>query len=139
MLSSDGGCELAVISRINKAWNKFRELKPVLCAKGISLKVKRRVYVTCMRSCMEYYVETWALSAETERKLERTEMRMVRFMCGVSLRDKCTNSDLRNRVGIDSIVDAVRRSRLRWFGHVERKGDEDWVKRCRNMEVEGRR
>ena len=43
------------------------------------------------------------------------------------------------RLGIDSIVDAVRRSRLRWFGHVERKGDEDWVKRCRNMEVDGRR
>ena len=30
------------------------------------------------------------------------------------------------------------RSRLRWFGHVERK-DDDWVKRCTNMEVEGRR
>ena len=54
MLSSDGGCDHAVISRMNKAWNKFRELKPVLCAKGISLKVKGRVYVTCVRSCMVY-------------------------------------------------------------------------------------
>ena len=86
MLSSDGGCEHAVISRMNKAWNKFRELKPVLCAKGISLKVKGRVYITCVRSCMIYGGETWAVSAETERKLDRTKMRMVRFMCGVSLK-----------------------------------------------------
>ena len=53
---------------------------------------------------MVYGGETWAVSGETERKLERTEMRMVRFMCGVRLRDKCTNSDLRNRLRIDSIV-----------------------------------
>ena len=27
--------------------------------------------------------------------------------------------------------------RLRWFGHVMRKEDDDWVKRCMNLEVEG--
>jgi len=26
---------------------------------------------------------------------------------------------------------------LRWFGHVERKDDSDWVKRCMTWEVEG--
>ena len=82
---------------------------------------------------MVYGGETWAVSAETDRKLDRTEMRMVRFMCGVRLRDKCTNSDVRTRLGI-----AIRKSRLQWFGHVERKADEDWVKRCTEMEVEGR-
>ena len=28
-------------------------------------------------------------------------------------------------------------SRLRWFGHVERKDDNDWVKRSMTWEVEG--
>jgi hypothetical protein len=34
-----------------------------------------------------------------------------------------------------------RRNRLRWFGHVERKEDDDWVKvkRCTRMEVVGKR
>ena len=32
----------------------------------------------------------------------------------------------------------VRRSRLRWFGHVERKPDEDWVKACQKFEVAGK-
>ena len=31
----------------------------------------------------------------------------------------------------------IEKSRLRWFGHVERKDDNDWVKRCITLEVEG--
>ena len=30
----------------------------------------------------------------------------------------------------------IKKSRLRWFGHVERK-DDDWVKRCITWEVVG--
>ena len=31
----------------------------------------------------------------------------------------------------------TKKSRLRWFGHVERKDNSDWVKRCITWEVEG--
>jgi len=31
----------------------------------------------------------------------------------------------------------IKKSKLRWFGHVERKDDNDWVKRCITWEVEG--
>jgi len=31
----------------------------------------------------------------------------------------------------------IKKSRLRWFGHVERKDDSHWVKRCITWEVEG--
>jgi len=31
----------------------------------------------------------------------------------------------------------IKKSRLRWFGHVERKDDSDWVKRCITWEDEG--
>jgi len=33
--------------------------------------------------------------------------------------------------------DVVRCRRLRWFGHVGRKEDNDWMKACRDLEVEG--
>ena len=35
--------------------------------------------------------------------------------------------------------DVIRVSRLRWFGHVMRKEDNDWVKLCMSREVEGSR
>ena len=31
----------------------------------------------------------------------------------------------------------IQKSRLRWFGHVQRKDDYDWVKRCITWEVGG--
>ena len=52
MLSPGGVCEHAVLARVNKVWDKLRELKTLLCAKRISLNVKWKVYEACVRSCM---------------------------------------------------------------------------------------
>jgi len=61
----------------------------------------------------------------------------VRSMCGVSLREKKASDELLGRLGIVSVADVVRRGRLRWYGHVERKDVEDWVSKCRRLEVQG--
>ena len=139
MLSSDGGCDHAMLSRVNKAWNKFRELESFLCAKRISVKVKGKVHAACVRSRMIYDGETLAMSVENMRKLERTEMRMLRLMCAIRLQDRIINADLWDRFVIESIGDIIRRSRLRWFGHVEHKPEEDWVKRILTFELEGKK
>ena len=36
-----------------------------------------------------------------------------------------------------NVFDAVRRGRLRCFGHIERKNKDDWVAACRDTVVEG--
>ena len=66
-------------------------------------------------------------------------MRMVRWMCGVSLREKKTNAELRESMGIEKISDVMRRNRLRWMGHVLKKEGNDWVKKSMEMTVEGSR
>ena len=66
-------------------------------------------------------------------------MRMVRWMCGVSLRVRMPSEELRERMGIESVSGVVKRSRLRWLGHVLRKDDDDWVRKCMSLEVEGAR
>jgi len=66
-------------------------------------------------------------------------MRMVRWMCGVKLRDRLPGKELRERLGVDDIALIFQHYRLRWYGHVLRKGDDDWVKRCMEYEVEGSR
>ena len=89
---------------------------------------------------MIYGSETWTVNGEQEAKLERAEMRMVRWMCGVSLREKKkTNAELRESMGIEKISDVMRRSRLRWMAHVLRKEGNDWVKKSMDMTVEGSR
>jgi hypothetical protein len=139
MLSADGGADAAVAARVSSAWKKFRELTPFLTAKRVSLKMKGKVYDSCVRTCMTYGSETWAMKAGHESKLETADMRMIRWMCGVSLRDRKSSADLRDMIGVRPIKDVCRQNRLRWFGHVERKDDDDWVKRCSGFVVEGKR
>ena len=71
--------------------------------------------------------------------LQRAEMRMVRWMCGFKLKDRLRSKKLRERLGIDDIALVLQQNRLRWYGHVLRKGDDDWVKKCMEYEVEGPR
>ena len=69
--------------------------------------------------------------------LQRSEMRMVRWMCGIKLKDRFPSKELRERLGIDDIALVLQQKRLRWYGHVLQK-DDDWVKKCMEYEVEGR-
>ena len=85
-----------------------------------------------------YGSETWPMKMEDEQRVLRTERMMVRWMCGVSLREKIPSDELIERLGISSVLEIISRGRLRWFGHVERKEDNDWVKACQNFVVPGK-
>ena len=138
VLADEGGAELAIIARIKSAWGKFWELKSILRSKKISLKVKGQMYASCVRSCMIYGSETWALKKDSETKIQRTENKMLRLMCNVRLKDRVSSEELRKRIGVEPIKDVLVRNRLRWLGHVERRDNENWVKKSFNMEVQGK-
>ena len=44
---------------------------------------------------------------------------------------------MRKLVGVEPITTIIRSGSLRWYGHVMRKSDEDWVKKCMEYRVEG--
>ena len=112
---------------------------PFLTSRAPPLEMKGRVYASCVRSSMTYGSETRSLLVDVGLKFERAEMQMIRWMCGISLKDRRTNEELRRLVGFEPITTFIRSGRLRWYGHVMRKGDEDWVKKCMEYKVEGRR
>ena len=66
-----------------------------------------------------------------------TEMSMIRWMCEVKLNEKKKSEELRELLGLEQVSLMIKKSRLRWFAHVERKDDNDWVKHCITWEVEG--
>ena len=49
------------------------------------------------------------------------------------------HKELRERLGIDDTALVLQQNRLRWYGHVLRKEDNDWVKKWMKYEVEGAR
>ena len=65
---------------------KFRELSGLLIGKEISLRSKGIIYTTCIRPAMLYGSEIWPTKVEDIRKIQRSEMRMLRWMAGMSLK-----------------------------------------------------
>ena len=142
MISAGGGAGASSLARTGSGWKKFRELLPLLGSRGLSLRAKGQLYDACVRSAMVYGSETWAVKEGDICRLMRNEMKMVRWMCGVSLNDRregvrITNEELRSRMGLECISEVVRRGRLRWYGHVERMDKDSWVSKVRSVNVEG--
>ena len=53
---------------------------------------------------------------------------MIRWICRFNMKDSKKNMEVRELLGLEPVSLSVSRSRLQWFGHVERKDDTDWVK-----------
>jgi len=85
MLSVEGDADAAVDARIRVGWNKFRQLVPLLTNKDISLIRRGKLCCSCVRSSMLHGSETWPVIKENKMALQRAEMRMVRWMCGVKI------------------------------------------------------
>ena len=92
-----------------------------------SLEMNGQVYVSCVRSSMPCESETMTL------------LQVIRWMCGISVKDRSTREELRSLVGVEPITTVLRSGRLRWYGHVTRKSDENWMKKCMEYRVKGRR
>ena len=48
--------------------------------------------------------EIWPVRKENEVALQRAEMRMVRWMCNVKVKDRVPSKELRERLRIDDIT-----------------------------------
>ena len=102
---------------------KFQELLLFLTSRAAPLEMKGQVYSICVRNSMTYGSETRPLLVNVGLKFERAEMQMIRWvMCGISLKGRRTNEELRRLVGVEPITTFIRIGRLRWYGHVMRTG-----------------
>ncbi|XP_065645850.1 uncharacterized protein LOC136076303 [Hydra vulgaris] len=72
-IGSARGAEESSRARVRCVWAKFIELYPLLAARGASLKIKGKLYTSCVESVMMYGSETWALKVEGVQCSERTE------------------------------------------------------------------
>ena len=118
------------------AWKK---LAHILTRKELHKRVRGTIYTAAMRSTMLYSAETWALRNEETEKLERTQAKMVRWMAGVRKASQVPGETLRRAFGLEPVSDVLRRTRLRWFGQIARRGPEHVTKLSQSVEVAGQR
>ena len=127
-------CEKDIFVRIGKASSAFGRLKSSLFSRpDISITTKMRVFNSSIIPVLLYGCESWITGAEDLRKLEVAQMSWLRCILGVTLNDRVSNSVIRDRCCNQPKVESViRKSRLRWFGHVCRMNDSRIPKKLLN-------
>ena len=84
------------------------------------MKLKGNVYEPVVRPALLYGAETRATTRGQEARLEVNEMRMLRWMCGVTRRDTILNEHTRWTTRVGQASTKITEKRLKWYGHVRR-------------------
>lgn len=138
-ISDKGDSATAVRARVMAAWAKWRELAGVIGDRKMPRRLKTKLYSTIIRPVLLYGAESWTMGKKEERILEATEMRMLRRIKGVTLKDKERSENIRKELGVDDINEKVREIRMRWYGHVMRMEVANPVREVMNSVVAGKR
>ncbi|KAK9166421.1 hypothetical protein Scep_001612 [Stephania cephalantha] len=91
------------------------------CDRNVPTKLKGKFYRTAIRPAMLYGSECWAVKQQQLHKMNVAEMRMLRWMCGKTRKDRIRNIKIQRQVGVAPIDTKIREGRLRWFGHLQRR------------------
>ena len=139
-ISEEGGSEEAVRARVSAALDKWRDISGVISDKNMPRKLKIKLYMTVIRPVLLYGAECWTVRKKEKQIIEKTEMRMLRRIKGVTLRERerVKSVDIRKELGVSSIQEKVIEMRLRWYGHMQRM-EENEVRAVGDMRVPGKR
>ena len=78
----------------------------------IPQKLKGKFYRTVIRPAMLYGVECWPKKIHVQQ-ISVVEMRMLRWICGHTRRDRVLNDDIRDGLGVAPIEEKLVQHRLR--------------------------
>ena len=91
-----------------------------------------------VRPVILYGAETWAVKEEHVKKLEVVEKRCLRAIRGVTRRERMRNEDIRQELKVAELKEKIRECRLRWYGHVKRMGENEFVSWSSEYREQGR-
>ena len=91
-------------------------------------KLKGKFCRTAIRPAMLYGAEFWPTKRRHVQQLSVVDMRMLRWFCGHTRRDRVRNEVIRERVEVAPIEEKLTQYQLRWFGHIQRKPPETPVR-----------
>ena len=84
------------------------------------MKLKGKTYRTVARPALVYGAETWSTTKSQERRREGNEMRMLRWMSGVTEKDRIRNEHVRGSVEVAPVA-LITEIRPKWYVHIRSK------------------
>ncbi len=120
-------------------------LAGVMKGRNVSMDVKRALRNSILLLTLTYGSENWTWNGAQQSRVRAVETSYLRGACGVSRWDGLSDASVYERCGMREresgvgcgVVEWVKRSTLRWFGHIERLGNEEFVKKVYLSSTEG--
>ncbi|KAF3638461.1 putative folate transporter 1, chloroplastic-like [Capsicum annuum] len=123
MIQGNGEIDGDVSKRIGAGWMKWKLASGVLCDKWVNLKLKGKFYRVTVRPVMLYGAECWPVKNSYIQRLKVAEMKMLRWMCGLTRGDGVRNETIREKMGVASVEDKM--------------GTDAPVRRCERLALDG--
>ena len=134
-MEEEGGIETEITKRVGASWRNSKKHSVVMCDRRMPVKLKGNVYKTVIRQAMLYGAETWATMKRQEKRIEVTEMRMLRWMCGVTRKDKIRNEHIRGTTRVAQASKQITERRLNWYGHLMRRDGEHILRKVFKADI----
>ena len=97
--------------------------------KGLSLKLKGRLFSAFVLSVLLYNSEVWVIGKREMKDLEGKVVYFMRKVVGERVRkeeeeeeERQPNQQLREMLGMESVKRMIRKRRLQWVAHSTRRG-----------------
>ena len=124
LITWDNNCSEEFKRRTDKAIGALASLKHIWNEKKLTIQNKLRILTTCVFSVLQCASETCTLKETDKRQLFVFEMRCYRGILKISWKDMIRNEDVRKRRSKEeTIIDIIKKRKLRLFGHICRMHD----------------
>jgi len=82
------------------------------------------IYNALIKSSLLYGSETWRLTENNKRRVESTEMDVLRRSSRISRKERIKNVTIRQQIRLEeTIVKDIEQNQLTWYGHVQRMAE----------------
>ena len=105
----------------------------------LSKKTKLSIFKAVFVPILTYDHESWVMIEEVRSQVQASEMRFFRRIEGVTLFNKVRSSEIRKSLNVEPLLLRIKRSQLRWFGHVSRMPQERLPKQALLAKANGKR
>jgi len=98
------------------------------------------IYNALIKSSLLYGAETWRLTENNKRRVEATEMDVLRRSSRISRKDRIRNVTIRQQTGLEeTIIKEIEQNKLTLYGHVHRMAEERLPKIAREWMAKQKR
>lgn len=140
LITNDGACTKEINRRCEMARQTVRELQKTWMDSDITLNTKKQIIKTLVFPVLLYGSESWTIKKQDRRKIDACELWCWRRILRVPWTAHRTNISINNEINEAQRLSQIVLARiLKFFGHINRRDDNNLEKLVIQGKMEGKR